>query len=141
MPDQHVAEALFEALARHTALAGMSVLLPQANLARPALADLLRGAGAVVEACTAYETVRPEGEMALTGPVDAITFTSSSSVQHFVEMFAPDAIGAARVACIGPVTADTARALGLPVHIVAEPHTVEGLIAALCESFERNPTL
>jgi uroporphyrinogen-III synthase len=147
MPEQHVAEALFETLNQNADLAGLSILLPQGNLARPVLADLLREAGASVDTVVAYETVQPEIDLDwFSEPVDAITFTSSSTVQNFVAMFDDPpfggplvAVGRALVACIGPVTADTARDLGLPVHVIAEPHTVEGLIAALGAAFERNP--
>lgn len=140
MPDRHIAEALFEALDSETDLAGAPILLPQGNLARPVLAELLRGAGAQVDAVVAYENARPEIDAAaLTGSVDAVTYTSASTVENFVELFdnALAVIGSALVACIGPVTADRARELGLPVHVVAEPHTVDGLIAALSAAFER----
>jgi uroporphyrinogen-III synthase len=141
MPGTHVAEAVFAALQEHTDLMGARVLLPQGDLARPVLADLLREAGARVEAVIAYENVRPTIDPALlAAPFDAVTFTSSSTVQNFVDAFDDplNVIGAARIACIGPVTADTARDLGLPVHVVAEPHTVDGLIDALVTVFERN---
>jgi len=138
MPGKHVAEALFASL--HDDLSGARVLLPQGDRARPVLADLLRGAGAEVDTVIAYENVRPEIDPALLAdPFDAVTFTSSSTVQNFVELFDDPlvVIGAARIACIGPVTADTARELGLPVPIVAEPHTIDGLIDALIAAFER----
>ncbi len=140
MPEKHVAEALFAALHDHTDLSGARVLLPQGDRARPVLADLLRGVGAEVETVIAYENVRPEIDPALLAdPFDAVTFTSSSTVQNFVELFDDPlvVIGAAQIACIGPVTADTARELGLPVPIVAEPHTIDGLIDALITAFER----
>jgi uroporphyrinogen-III synthase len=127
MPEKHVAEALFAALHAHADLSGARVLLPQGDLARPVLTDRLRGAGAVVDSVIAYENVRPEIDPALlANPVDAVTFGDPLS-----------AISMARIACIGPVTADTARELGLPVHIVAEPHTLDGLIDALIQAFER----
>ena len=88
----------------------------------------------------AYENVRPDIAPAdLDTPFDAITFTSPSTAQNFVAMFDDPlaVIGAALVACIGPVTADAVQALGLPVHLVADPHTVDGLIAALIAAFER----
>jgi uroporphyrinogen-III synthase len=144
MPDKHIAEALFAALQEHTDLSGARVLLPQGDLARPVMADLLRAAGARVETVVAYENVRPEIDPTLLAvPFDAVTFTSSSTVQNFVESFDDPlaVIGTGRIACIGPVTADTACKLGLPVHIVAEPHTVDGLIDALIAAFERKPTL
>ncbi len=66
---------------------GARMLLPQGDRARPVLADLLRGAGAEVETVIAYENVRPEIDPALLRPFDAVTFTSSSTVQNFVELF------------------------------------------------------
>ncbi len=140
VPREHVAEALFEALRAQAPLADLRILIPQANLARPALADLLRGAGAAVDTAVAYETVRPEVDPAiLAEPFDAVTFTSPSTVRHFVELFddPKPVLGAAQVACIGPITADAAREVGLTVHAVAEPHTAEGLVAALEALFER----
>ncbi|MBN1562280.1 MAG: uroporphyrinogen-III synthase [Anaerolineae bacterium] len=143
MPDEHVAEALFAALDAQIKLKGTRILLPQGNLARSFLADSLAAAGADVLPVIAYETVRSTINSALLKqPFDAITFTSSSTVENFVDQFDdPRAIiGEALVACIGPVTADTARDLGLPVHVIADPYTVDGLIAALGAAFERNST-
>ncbi|NDJ76119.1 MAG: uroporphyrinogen-III synthase [Chloroflexi bacterium] len=143
MPAQHVVEALFEALSKQADLSSANILLPQGDLARPVLADLLREAGAQVDAVVAYENVRPAVDVKeLSEPVDAITFTSSSTVENFVTLFDdPLAVmGHAVVACIGPVTAEAARGLGLSVHVMAEQHTVDGLIAALSQAFERNPT-
>lgn len=140
VPAEHVAEALFAALADRAPLRGARVLLPQGDLARPVLADLLRGAGADVTAVIAYENVPPEIDPdALAVPLDAITFTSPSTAQNFAAQFDDPftVIGDARIACIGPVTADAVRALGFPVHIVAEPHTVNGLVSALIAAFER----
>ncbi len=139
MPATHVAEALFEALRQHTALVGARVFLPQADRARPVLADLLRAAGAEVCAVVAYETVSAQsGALLWPDSVDAVTFTSASAVQSFVALFDDPAqtLGQAMVACIGPVTAQAARALGLPVHAVAQSHTIDGLIAALTALFD-----
>jgi uroporphyrinogen-III synthase len=140
MPDEHVAEALFGALAARVDLNGKRILLPQGNLARSFLAEALNDAGADVLAVIAYETVRPEIDpAALATPFDAITFTSSSSVGNFVSCFDDPLaiIGDALVACIGPITAETARELGLPVQVVADPFTIDGLITALSDTFER----
>jgi uroporphyrinogen-III synthase len=64
------------------------------------------------------------------GAVDAVTFTSASIVRGFVR-----ALGAVKgnpkVVCIGPVTAREAREHGLSVHAVANPHTIDGLVAAV----------
>jgi uroporphyrinogen III methyltransferase/synthase len=143
LPERHVAEALADSLAAAGDWRGKRVLLPQGNLARPLLADSLRAAGAEVDAPTAYENVRADVDRALLAqPIDAITFTSPSTAQNFAAQFDDPAgvAGHALVVCIGPITADAVRACGLPVHIVAEPHTAEGLIAALCAAFARPAT-
>lgn len=143
VPEQHVAEALFDALAQAVRLAGLRVLLPQSNLARPILADRLRAAGASVDAPIAYETITTDADPAvLASPPDAITFTSASAVQSFAAQFDSGAAlsPGTLIACIGPITADAARACGLPVHVVAEPHTIDGLIAALGAAFARPST-
>nr|MBA2436789.1 uroporphyrinogen-III synthase [Acidimicrobiia bacterium] len=62
---------------------------------------------------------------------DAVAFTSSSAVTAFLEVAGPEAL-APIVACIGPVTAATARRHGIAVDVEAEPHTLDGLLDALC---------
>jgi uroporphyrinogen-III synthase len=64
------------------------------------------------------------------GEVDAVTFTSASTVRGFVRAIGV-VKGNPKVVCIGPVTAREAREHGLRVHAVADPHTVEGLITAV----------
>jgi len=124
---------------------GLRVLLPRADLARPALAEGLREAGATVDEVVAYRTVRPsEGDaeavrQALAeGKIDVLTFTSSSTVRNFLAALTPLPSLPERtvVACIGPITARTAREMGLPVHVVAVEHTIEGLVRALIEYLE-----
>lgn len=140
VPAEHIAEALFVALRDRVSLPGLRVLLPQGNLARPVLAERLREAGARVDAVVAYETVRPAEAGELPARFDAVTFTSASTAQNFADLFDdPRAatVGAA-VVCIGPVTAAAVRELGLPVHAVADPYTIDGLIDALCQLFERD---
>ena len=69
--------------------------------------------------------------------VDVVTFTSSSTVRNLVEMLDGDraALESSFIACIGPVTADTCRDLGLRVDLQATEHTVEGLVDALTSHF------
>jgi uroporphyrinogen-III synthase len=64
------------------------------------------------------------------GVVDAVTFTSASTVRGFVGALGV-VRGSPRVVCIGPVTAKEARAHGLVVHAVAKPHTIDGVVQAL----------
>ena len=64
------------------------------------------------------------------GEIDAVTFTSASTVEGFGRAGGSIRRGT-KVVCIGPVTARVARAQGLTVHAVADPHTTDGLLAAL----------
>lgn len=141
LAERHVAEGLLEALARED-LGGRRVLLPQAEVARPVLAEGLRTRGAEVHLVHAYRTVtdgagaRDVRERLLRGEIGAVTFTSSSSVESFVEAVGRE-LGGALVAVIGPVTAATARALGLAPAVVAGTHTAEGLIDALAGHYSK----
>ena len=140
VPREYVAEAVAAELGN---VAGRWVLLPRADIARPALAVLLRAAGANVEEVDAYRTVRPETEPEalhhLLSRVSVATFSSSSTVRNLAEMATEagldlrEELSEATIACIGPITADTARELGLPVHVVARQYTIEGLVEALLD--------
>jgi uroporphyrinogen-III synthase len=97
------------------------------------LPDGLRQRGWNVDVVDAYRTVAApvdDVHRVAIEQADVITFTSSSTVERFVEAVGVDAAPPV-VACIGPITASTARAHGLAVDVEAEVHTVEGLVAAL----------
>lgn len=126
VPAEYVAEAILAGIGDVT---GRRMLLPRADIARAALADGLKERGATVVEIAAYRTVGTGIKPPALDGVDAVTFTSSSTVRYFVDSGA--AVGKARVVCIGPVTAGTARELGLTVHAVAEEYTEDGLIQAL----------
>jgi uroporphyrinogen III methyltransferase / synthase len=141
IPTEHVAEALVTAMPKIT---GQHILLPTADIARDALVDGLEAKGAIVERVTAYQNtpVTDPGDLPhLLPTLNALTFTSASTAQNFVNMLQPQmpatAIGSAIVACIGPITADAATEAGLPVHIVAETYTMPGLVEALQQYFEQ----
>lgn len=126
VPAEYVAEAILASLGE---VRGLRFLLPRADIAREALAAGLKERGAVVTEVAAYRTVGADGPPPdLTG-ADAVTFTSSSTVRHFLASGAT--VGGAKVVCIGPVTAATARELGLVVDAVANEYTEDGLIQAL----------
>jgi len=145
MPDTYVAESI---VAQIGDIAGQRVLLPRADIARKALAEGLRERGAIVDEIAAYRTVAGDGSAQLvrllqSNKVDAITFTSSSTVRYTVENVAIKAgvddgraaelINRARVVCIGPVTAGTALEYGLQISRVAASYTTDGLIDALVD--------
>ncbi len=140
IPAEFVAEGLLDSL-RGRLKAGETVLLPRADIARKTLPEELRRMGLDVTEVDAYDTVidgeqaEEAAEMLKRGAIYAITFTSSSTVKHFMQVMEPYDVPAllndVRIACIGPITAETAREQGMPVHVVAEQFTVEGLIDAL----------
>jgi uroporphyrinogen III methyltransferase/synthase len=146
MPDEYVAEALLDQIGD---VAGQRILLPRADIAREALAVGLRERGAVVDEIAAYRTVHGGGAPELvaqlqSGTIDAITFTSSSTVRYLLDGLEAGGLErpAARallhstaVICIGPITAATAGEEGLRVDAVAREYTGGGLIDALVEWF------
>lgn len=148
VPAQYVAEAIVAGIGP---VAGQRILLPRADMARPALAQGLRQQGAVVDEVVAYCTVTvgaqsPQAQeiraLLQHGQIDVLTFTSSSTVRGFIEAlnltsgFQSLSSVAPAVACIGPITAQTARDLGLPVDVVAQEYTVDGLVAALVAHYK-----
>jgi uroporphyrinogen-III synthase len=112
------------------------VLCARADVAPEGLEDALASKGWHPVRVNAYRTRFPRSlqtdahDALRRGEVDAVTFTSASTVRGFVRALGA-VKGAPKVVCIGPVTAKAARDHGLTVHAVAKPHTVEGLVAAV----------
>lgn len=165
VPDAYIAEGVAAALiedARHRQkpLVGKRILLARAAGARKVLATELQLAGALVDEVAAYDTLAVSADdergravlhLLKTEQLDILTFTSSSTVRNFMQWLAhceegdaaidlPDLLrgGKPRIACIGPVTSQTARQLGLPVHIEASEFTIDGLIEAIVSYEERS---
>jgi uroporphyrinogen III methyltransferase/synthase len=117
------------------------ILLPRASGARESLPDALAAAGAVVDDIPVYSTVQatpgPEAFGQLRRGVDAVTFTSASTVRCFaavVRAEGEDVVAMLRrmtIACLGPVVADAARAIGLCVDVQPAEYTVAALVQAL----------
>ena len=124
-------------------IAGQHFLLPRADIANKELGRGITGMGASVHEVAAYRTVPASEaidqakEMLVSGKIDVITFTSSSTVSNLMIAFGkePPATNSAKVACIGPKTAETAAKAGLGVDILAREHTIPGLVAAIEEYF------
>jgi uroporphyrinogen-III synthase len=139
MPDEYVAEAITAGIGD---VGGARILLPRAEIARETLAVELRRKGAIVDEVAAYRTIlaKPDQHAMddLQRGIDAILFSSSSTVRNFLELAGGDT-GHAVIACIGPITAQTARDLGLRVCVVATEYTLDGLVQALANYFEANP--
>jgi uroporphyrinogen III methyltransferase/synthase len=146
VPEQFVAESLVDAFPEPepepSAGAGPRVLLARAEQARDTLVEGLRARGYDVDVVAVYRTVtaRPEGravERVRRGDVDAITFTSSSTVTNLCDALGQVPDHQPLVVSIGPVTSATARARGLRVDAEATEHTIDGLVATLLERLGR----
>jgi len=134
VPEVYLGEDVAAGVAQRTS-AGDRVLLFGAQEMRATLPAALRKAKRVVDVAAAYKTVPlADAEIARAAEeTDVWTFASGSAVRAFVENVpgAADLAQTKTVACIGPVSAEAARASGLPPDIVADEHTVDGLIEAL----------
>ena len=137
VPAEFVAESLLDALKERSSWSGVSVLLPRAREARDVLPEGLRALGARVDVVEAYRTefARADDVSRLlealeSGEIDLVTFTASSTVWAFHELVGT--LGRARGVAIGPITAGTARDVGLAITGVAAEYTIEGLVQA-CE--------
>lgn len=146
VPEEYRAEGILEKL-RPEEMRGKNVLVPRAAEARDVLIRTLRQWGATVDVVEAYRTVAPSADaaplraMLLSGEIDMITFTSSSTVKNFKAIFAVDDLSRLLahtfVACIGPITRDTAQDIGMRVDIVAAEYTIGGLTHAIVKYFEK----
>jgi len=143
VPQDYRAEGVIAAFAA-AGIAGQRVLLPRAAGARAVLPEQLRALGATVDEIVTYESVHPRAsiaeviEMMVSGNIDAVTFTSSSTVHNFVASAGNDVAELAKqtaIACIGPVTAETARSYGMVVAIQPASYTVPAFAAALSQYF------
>jgi uroporphyrinogen-III synthase len=122
------------------------VLLLRAQAARDALPDALRAAGSTVDIAAVYATSAPADLADTLRPlfaegdarVDAVIFSSSSTVRHVFDALGPGAaalLANVTVATIGPVTCETAKTLGVRVDAEASPYTVPAAIEALERRF------
>ncbi len=139
-PERYVAEGLLEALAGID-LNGARILLARAAKARDVAPRTLRESGARVDVVAAYQTVLAESSrerlqeiLGGEGRPDWIMLTSSSTVDHLVEMAGVEALRSVRLASIGPITSATVRGYGLKVGVEADPHTVDGLVDAMIQA-------
>ncbi|HNT91906.1 MAG TPA: uroporphyrinogen-III C-methyltransferase [Smithellaceae bacterium] len=140
VPDEFIAEGILKSFSALD-VRGKRFLLPRAAKARDILPEGLKKMGAMVDVVKTYRTVnsgrKKEEFMTLleARAVDVITFTSSSTVEKFVEIMGKDFVvpPQVRVACIGPVTASTAKKAGFQVDIEQKEYTMQGLVQALID--------
>jgi len=149
IPEESRSEVVIEALSAAGAIKGKRFLLPRSDIAREVLADQLRDAGAEVSEVVAYRTLvggaDRDGDqdvyrMLLDRRIDAVTFTSASTVRNFAKIYgedqAADLLSATVVASIGPVTAEAAQQLGIATTVMPERYTVPDLVDALVGHFK-----
>ena len=138
-PKEYVAESLVEALGDR--VTGQRALLVRAMVARDVIPDALRKRGATVDVVDAYQTVIPTESVTAIRTIfgsggrvpDAATFTSSSTVTNFLALLRAAGVApppTMKAISIGPVTSATLRENGWEPTAEADPHDLDGVVAA-----------
>jgi uroporphyrinogen III methyltransferase/synthase len=144
MPDDFRAEGLIQAFSE-IGVSGKRILIPRAEKAREILPSRLSELGAEVSLVTTYVTLAPKInseilEILEHEIIDVLTFTSSSTVKNFFHLLSDDLrnqiLDQAKVACIGPITARTAKAFGLEVTVQPDKFTIPSLVSAIEDFFK-----
>jgi uroporphyrinogen III methyltransferase/synthase len=143
-PEAFTAKKTAEAFAKFETIENLKLCLLRAEVANKDLPDALQEMGAIVDDIAIYKTVAETedttgaGERLLAEGADWVTFTSSSTVEHFHARFdLPKLVKKfpqLKLASIGPETSKTIAALGLKPTLEAKEHTTDGLVAALLKS-------
>ncbi len=146
LPKTYRAESVIEAFSG-VDIKDKKVLLPRAKVARTILPEELTRMGAFVDEITAYETRMDDSRKAelidalKAEQIDAVTFTSSSTVSNFMDLLADEdaqtLLKRVVFASIGPITSDTIRDLGFKPDIEAEEFTIPGLIDSLLNYYQK----
>jgi uroporphyrinogen III methyltransferase/synthase len=148
-PADHRNAGIVAAMADTGSLRGQRVLLPTSDSSADALGDDLRAAGAEVTEVMAYRATTVESDQhlglyrqLLDRRIDAVTFTSATTVRAFVEIYgaeqAPDLLSGTVVATIGPSAADAAARAGIVVNIATEGATIAALVDGLIRHFRES---
>lgn len=142
MPKKSIAEELIKEFQsdsvreRFRGIENCNVLWVRGNKARDVLYKGLMKLGAIVDECIAYSTIPetddPSGTRTLLASegADVITFTSSSTVKHFVDL-GINLPKTCKIASIGPITTAALKACGLKPDIEASHHDIPGLVEAV----------
>ena len=139
-PEEFVAEAVVREFQKQGGVENLRILLARAEKARDVLPRELSRLGAIVDEAFAYRTVPETRDITgarqrlLEEGADLITFTSSSTVENFLDLKLPWRAGM-KVASIGPVTSATARERGLTVDVEAKQHDIPGLVSVIRQFF------
>lgn len=149
VPCEYRAEAILESLKSYH-VETKRFLLPRAMVAREILPEKLRERGARVDVVAAYQTVLPDRDaqkirsLLADGQIDCVTFTSSSTVSNFFALVGKEEFALCKekpvVACIGPITAETAAGFGLKTSIMPSEYTIRGLADSIAAYFKKAGT-
>lgn len=147
-PGHYVAEEFVEEF-KFYIHEGTKVLIPKGNLARDYISASLKSQGALVDEVIIYETYLPEESrdklinMLTSQTLDILTFTSPSTIDHFMEIVESSQLRSRLdhcvIACIGPVSKQKAEEWGLPVHAMPEKYTVAQMLESVIEYLIINP--
>jgi uroporphyrinogen III methyltransferase/synthase len=143
VPPEFTSDALSQSLS--PTVKDSRVLLPRADIAPLDLVRALEQSGATVDQVITYRTLVPNSskesahKLLSSGKIDAVTFTSSSTVNNLIQLLDGDSglLDGKLIASIGPITSRTAHDRGLTVDVEAPVHTVEGLVEALKAHFAK----
>lgn len=134
VPREYLSDAIVGVMGDVT---GKRILLPRSRISRQSLPEALRTAGAQVTQVDAYDAVPAPGATtdALPSVFDYVVFTSASSAENLAALLPEERFARllerTPAAAIGPITAEAARVLGFRLAVVAEDHTIEGLVESL----------
>jgi uroporphyrinogen III methyltransferase/synthase len=144
VPTVFTGKELAGQLIEFTSLKGRKILLLRSQIASDELVDLLKQTGAKITEQPVYtiETEKNESapltEKISAGSIDWLTFTSPSSVNGFFEQIPLNVVkeSVVKVASIGPVTSRQLQNLDVKVDVTATQHTIDGMLAAIEETYE-----
>lgn len=142
VPQEFRAEGILEAL-KGKLPPHAKILLPRAQEAREILPEKLREQGHTVDVVPVYQTVTAEDSAEelkaklAAGEIDLVTFTSSSTVTNLLKLLGgKELLSGVKLACIGPVTAETVRNNGLEPDMEAGEYTINGLVKVISDYFK-----
>jgi uroporphyrinogen III methyltransferase/synthase len=140
-PDEYVTSKIAAALAKYESIENLKILLLRAEVANKDLPKKLEEMGAIVDDVAVYKTVPETGDRngaaarLMEEGADWITFTSSSTVEHFNARFDLKQLAGRypqlKLASIGPETSKAIAALGLKPAVEAKEHTIDGLVKGI----------
>jgi len=146
VPEEFRAEAIAEGF-KKLGRVGEKVLIPRAQAGREILPEELRKIGIEADVVPVYKVIRPDIDASWlkrrlrNKEIDVVTFTSGSCVRNFIEFLGMEEykilLQGVKIACISPVTAESAKKFGIEADIVPERYTVEDLAEAIAMYYSR----